>query len=159
MSVSVRDADLARDRASLERFIVGSNAYEAQFEPDRRLDPAVGTEYFTELADRVAKAQGRILVAEADGAIVGWAVCYVSHHEIFVKPEERRFGYISELFVEEAARGQHVGRTLLQACEDHFRALQIKSVLIGALAANVRAQNAYRAAGYSDYDINLRKLL
>ena len=63
------------------------------------------------------------------------------------------------MFVDEAARGRHVGRMLLKACEDHFRALKLKTVDIGALAGNTRALNAYRAAGYSDNAVNLRKLL
>ena len=40
-----------------------------------------------------------------------------------------------------------------------FATLKVASVLIGALSANVRAVRAYRAAGYADYDVNLRKLL
>ena len=92
-------------------------------------------------------------------APIGWAVCYVNQHDTFVRPEARPYGYVSELFVEEAARGRHVGRKLLNSCEDHFRDLKVSSVLIGALSANVRAMKAYRAAGYGDYDVNLRKLL
>jgi hypothetical protein len=42
MSVVVRDADVARDAPVLQRFILGSNTYEAQFTSDRRLDADVG---------------------------------------------------------------------------------------------------------------------
>lgn len=159
MSLRIRDADLERDRETLQRFILGSNTYEAQWEADRRLDTAVGVDYLPELIERAAAKQGRLLVAEEDGVVIGWAMCHVDGHETFVKPEDRPFGYVAELFVEERARGKHVGRRLLNACEDHFRALGLKSVLIGALSPNVRAVNAYRAAGYTDYAINLRKLL
>lgn len=159
MSLRIRDADLKRDRETLQRFILGSNTYEAQWEADRRLDAAVGVDYLPELIERAAAKQGRLLVAEEDGVVIGWAMCHVDGHETFVKPEDRPFGYVAELFIEERARGKHVGRRLLNACEDHFRALGLKSVLIGALSPNVRAVNAYRAAGYTDYAINLRKLL
>jgi GNAT superfamily N-acetyltransferase len=157
--MKVRDADLARDRPTLERFILGSNTYEAQFEADRRLDPAVGADYLPDLIERAATKQGRILIAEHDGVVIGWAMCNVEQHETFVREEERPFGYVAELFIEESARGQHVGRTLLKSCEDHFRALGVKTVLIGALSLNARAVNAYRAAGYADYAVNLRKVL
>ena len=159
MSVVIRDADLDRDRAVLESFILGTNTYEAQFETDRRLDRGVGAAYLPELIGRVTGQQGRIFVAELAGAPIGWAVCYADRHEPFVKEEERPFGYVAELFVDEAHRGRHIGRTLLMACEDHFRALGLKTVLIGALSQNTRAANAYRAAGYTDYAINLRKVL
>ena len=71
----------------------------------------------------------------------------------------RRGGSFAELFVEEAARGRHIGRTLLKSCEEHFRSLGLKSVHIGALSPNTRAINAYRAAGYANHAVNLRKLL
>lgn len=158
-NVVIRDVDLARDRATLERFILGSNTYEAQFESDRRLDAAVGEEFLPELVERAARKQGRIFVAEDGELVLGWAVCYVEQEETYVRPEERPYGFVAELFVEEAARGRHVGRTLLKSCEDHFRALGLKNVHIGALSPNTRAVNAYRAAGYADYAVNLRKIL
>ena len=159
MNVSIRDADFARDRATLARFILGSNAYEAEWESDRRLDAGVGAAYLPDLIDRVTKQQGRIFVAEEAGAAIGWAACYVDHHDAFVKEEDRPFGYVAEMYVDEAARGRHVGRVLLEACENHFRTLGVKTVLIGVLSPNARAVNAYKAAGYTDYAINLRKLL
>ena len=159
MSARIRDADLSRDTAVLQRFIVGSNTYEAQFESNRRLDASAGADYLPQLVDSATKKQGRIFVAEEAGAPIGWAVCHVDQHEPFVKEEERPYGYVAELFVDEAFRGRHVGRTLLNACDDHFRTLGMKTVLIAALSANTRAVNAYRATGYTDYAINLRKVL
>jgi ribosomal protein S18 acetylase RimI-like enzyme len=136
-----------------------SNQFESQWESDRRLDAAFPVEYLAELIERAKAKRGRLLVAEEGGAVVGWAMCFVDGHEIFVREEDRPFGYVAEMFVEAKARGRHIGRKLLNACEDHFRALGLKSVLIGALAPNARAVNAYRAAGYADYAVNLRKLL
>jgi len=159
MSLRIRDADLSRDTKALQRFILGSNTYEAQYESDRRLDANAGAAYLPDIIERVTKRRGRMFVAEDAGVPVGWAACYTDEHEPFVKEEERPFGYVAELFVDEVYRGRHVGRGLLTACEDHFRALGLKTVLIGALSANTRAANAYRAAGYLDYAINLRKVL
>ncbi len=156
---TIRDLDLARDKPALLRFIQGSNAYEAQFESDRRLDEACPEEFLSELLERAHAKQGRVFVAEEAGAPIGWAVCYINEHDTFVRVEERPYGYVSELYVEEAARGRHVGRKLLNACEDYFRAMKVATVLIGALSANTRAVGAYKAAGYADYDVNLRKIL
>ena len=159
MSVVIRDANLDRDRPAFERFIHGTNTFEAQFEPDRRLDPEVGADYLAELLKRIEKKHGRIFVAEVDAVQIGWAVCYSSDHYLFVREEERPFGYVAELFVDEAHRGLHIGRSLLKSCEDHFRALGFKSMLIGALARNGRAVAAYRAAGFRDYAIEFSKRL
>lgn len=159
MSVCIRQADIERDRLALQSFILGSNTYEAQFESDRRLDAAVGEEFLPELVERATTKQGRIFVAEDGNALLGWAVCYVEQEETYVKPEERPYGLVAELFVVEAARGRHVGRSLLKSCEDHFRTLGLKFVHIGALSPNTRAVNAYCAAGYASHAVNLRKLI
>ncbi|MGH6996938.1 MAG: hypothetical protein ACREEO_02040, partial [Phenylobacterium sp.] len=60
MSIAIRDADIARDKAALQRFIAGSNAYEAQWESDRRLDAALPEEFLPELVARASEKQGRI---------------------------------------------------------------------------------------------------
>jgi ribosomal protein S18 acetylase RimI-like enzyme len=159
MSVAIRDADLTRDKPALVRFLMGSNQFESQWEKDRRLDADFPDEYLSQLVERAKAKQGRLLVAEEAGAVVGWAMCFLDEHDTFVEQEERPFGYVAEMYVEEALRGRHIGRALLKACEDHFRALGIESVLISALSPNVRALNAYRAAGYTDYAVNLRKIL
>jgi ribosomal protein S18 acetylase RimI-like enzyme len=158
-AIVIRDADLARDKSALTRFLMGSNQFESQWEADRRLDTAFPEEYLSQLVERAKSKQGRLFVAEEAGAVVGWAACHLDEHDTFVKREERSFGYVSEMYVEEARRGRHIGRALLKACEDHFRALGLKSVLISALSPNARALNAYRAAGYRDYAVNLRKIL
>jgi GNAT superfamily N-acetyltransferase len=159
MTVQIRDLDLARDKPALLRFILGSNTYEAQFESDRRLDKDCPEEFLPVLLERAKARRGHIFIAEEEGEPIGWAVCYVNEHDVYVRPAERPYGYVSELFVEEAARGRHVGRKLLNACEEYFRTLKIATVSIGALSANTRAVRAYKAAGYADYDVNLRKVL
>lgn len=159
MSVAIRDADLARDKPDLLRFVAALNRFEHQFDENRRLDDAFPEEFLTEQQLRAKTKQGRMFVAEDDGKPVGWAMCCVEQDETFVRADDRAFGYVAEMYVDEAARGLHVGRLLLNACEEHFRALKLKRVLIGALAGNLRAVNAYRASGYADYAINFRKLL
>lgn len=159
MSVVIRDAKPRTDKPALLRFIFELNKFEAQFEHDRRLDKAFPEEFLAELTKRAKEKHGRIFIAEDGGKALGWAMCYLEHHETFVRKELRPFGYVAEMFVDESARGRHVGRMLLKACEDHFRATPARSVIIGALWANARAVRAYKAAGYADYAVNLRKLL
>lgn len=77
----------------------------------------------------------------------------------FVIEEERIFGYIDELFVEEEFRGQGIGRALIAACEEAGRALRLKLIMIGVVAGNARARKTYEAAGFSPYTIDLRKYL
>jgi ribosomal protein S18 acetylase RimI-like enzyme len=158
-SSKIRDVRLPNDLPAILSFIDGSQAYEAAFEANRRLDATVAAEHFEHLLKEVAERQGRMFVAEIDGKAVGWACCVVQPHGVFVKEGERLSGYINEVYVDEAFRGRHIGRVLIAACEDHFRALGLTTVFIGVLSGNARAIAAYRAAGFGGYALEMRKRL
>jgi GNAT superfamily N-acetyltransferase len=147
------------DQPALLSFIVGLQAYEHQFEPDRRIDPAVAEDYFAVLTKRVAEHQGRIFVAETNGKAIGWAVFVVEQNAIYVVEDERTYGYVAELFVNEEARGLGIGQALIAACEAEGRALGLKLMMIGVLAGNKRTASIYAQAGYSPYATELRKYL
>lgn len=157
--ITLRPARSPDDRAAILSFIDGSQAYEAAFEPNRRLDSAVAAEHLDSLLTQIAQHDGLHLIAEHEGRAVGWAVARIIKLDLFVKAEDRTCGYISELFVVDDMRGRHIGRALIAACEDHFRALGLKSVMIGSLAGNARALGAYRSIGFADYAVELRKKL
>lgn len=157
---SIRDMRLADDKPALLSFIDGSQAFEHNVEPNRRLDRTVAEDYLAELLNAVTERGGKVFVAQdTAGAAVGWGVVYVSNEEIFVVERERRFAYISELFVVESLRGKGIGRALIASCEDWARAHGIGIIQLGVLAGNVRARTIYSLSGYSDYALQLRKYL
>ncbi len=159
MNFHLRDFDQLTDTPAALAFIRGSQVYEQAFEPNRRLDPAVEGEYFAVLLDEVAKNEGRVIVAVTEGRAIAWAVFVSLQDPLFVIPEQRRYGYIAELFVDEAARGGGVGRALIGACEDEARRRGLGHVKIGVLTANARAAEVYARAGYLPYQSELRKFL
>jgi len=156
----IRAARLPEDKPAILRFILGMQHFEKAIEPDRRIDPAVEEESYAAITERVAKRNGRILIAEsASGKALGWAAALEDEQEIYVLAEERTYGYIAELYVIEEARGQGVGRALIAACEDWARDRGLKVMLIGVLARNARAHAVYGGAGFDDYVTLLRKYL
>ena len=155
----IRDARWPEDEAAAVSFIDGLQKYEYQFEPNRRIDPQVGADYFRELMKRVAESNGRVFIAEQNRKAIGWAVFLIEQEAIYVIESERRPGYIAELFVDERARGTGVGKALVAACEVHARAIGLKVLMIGVLPQNVRARSVYRAAGFASYSEQLRKHL
>ena len=157
--MGIRPARLPDDEASILSFLHGLQDHEAAFEPDRRRDPAWADEHWREALRRRDTRNGIMLVAEEDGVALGWAFAHDETNELFVVEEDRRHGFIAELFVVPHARGRGLGRALINACEDWARTRGHRLLMIGVLAKNARALRAYEGAGYSPYNIILRRYL
>ena len=158
--MSIREGDLVRDRELALRFIDGLQAYEHTVEPNRRLDAGVAADHLAKMMRDAAARPCMVFVAEADGGTaLGWAVVLENQDDIYVVEQERRFAYIAELYLVEAARGAGLGRALIQACEDWAKARGIGVLQIGVLGKNARARDVYAAAGFDHYAMQLRKYL
>lgn len=156
----IREGRFPEDSAAAERFVAGSNDYESAFEPDRLPGAEIAAAYVGELLKKAREKNGRVFIAEDNGgSALGWAVCHEAFNAIFVRLDERNFGNISELYVDEAMRGRGVGQSLIAACEDHFRSQGLKVAMIGVLEKNELAKRSYARAGYHGYSRELRKYL
>lgn len=156
----IRQAKFPDDKDAALEFIMGSQKFEHELEPNRRLDPPVAEEHFARLAAEVTRRNGRIFIAEGPaGNRLGWGVAHERENDIFVVAEERLCGYIAELYVVEAWRGKGIGQALIRACEDWARSRGLKAMMIGVLAGNSRARRIYEASGFSPYAVELRKYL
>jgi GNAT superfamily N-acetyltransferase len=131
--------------------------HEAAFEGNRRLDAAFASDHWAVMRERAK--DGIILIAEVDGRTVGWALAHDGPGELFMTEAERRHGFLAEIYVEPAARGRGHGKALIAACEDWARARGHKLLMIGVLSQNTRAIRAYEGAGYTPYNLMLRKYL
>ena len=158
-TILIRNFDPSRDKPAALSFIMGSQLYEREVEPDRRVDPQVAEDYFPVLMDEVTKKRGRIFVAERDGVAVGWAAMTVEENMLFVVEAERTYGYITELYVDEKFRSLGIGQALIEACENEARRLGLGHIMIGALTRSRRTMDVYTRAGYQPYTSELRKYL
>jgi GNAT superfamily N-acetyltransferase len=159
-SFRIREARLPDDIPVIHEFILGLQHFEHGLEPNRRLDPAVATDYFEILQKKIHETDGAFLIAENEhGHPVGWVAAHEDEAEIYVVPEQRRVGYIAELYVVEEARGLGVGRSLIAACEAWARRRGLPIIMIGVLSKNSAAFNLYQATGYYPYAVFLRKYL
>ena len=99
---------------------------------------------------------GRILLAELDGAVVGFAT--VLNRLPFDSPDSPtgHFAYLMDLGVHEPFRGRGIGSALMAAAENVARsggALEFRTLV---LHGN-RAVNLYRRCGMTDYSLTLSK--
>jgi GNAT superfamily N-acetyltransferase len=157
--VHIRSARLPEDKPVILAFIDGMQRFEHAIEPDRRIDPGVAEEFFTDIFARIADKMGVAFIAEEGGEKLGWAAAYREQNDVYVRADEREFAHVSELYVVEAARGKGVGRALIAACEEWARGLPVKVLTISVLEGNKRAATIYRKAGFATYYVGLRKYL
>jgi len=99
----------------------------------------------------LASTQARLLVAEADGRIIGYLLG-VDHQTFFANG---RVAWVEEITVEEAWRRRGVGVSLMRAFERWARARECRLVAL----ATRRAAAFYTAIGYEDSAVYFRKLL
>lgn len=156
--MTIRAARLPDDEPAILSFIWGLQKFENAFEPNRRLDPGFAAEHWADVQAQ-AQRRGALFVAEHDNRPVGWALVVEEAGDLFVKESERRYGFIAELFVEDAARGQGHGRALIAACEDWTRARGMAVLIIGVLTGNGKAAAVYQRDGFAPYNLFMRKYL
>ena len=81
------------------------------------------------------------LVAEADGALAGYAKLYHAR-------SEQRF-YVHQLYILPARQGLGLGRRLMACAEERARALGADRIWLGVMVKNVRAVAWYKNMGYT----------
>ena len=89
---------------------------------------------------------------------VGFVCCWVAiEDDPLLVDAARRYGYIADMYIDEAERGSGLAGRFLAAAEAHLAAHGMDRVLIGSLSTNVRACAAYEKYGYRPYEVVLEK--
>ena len=87
----------------------------------------------------------RVWAAERDGALDGFATAHrTSVGAIYRAPE---VVYLDDLFVMPRARGEGLGRALVEAVAEWAREIGASEIRLGVLAANAEAEAFWRRAG------------
>ena len=87
---------------------------------------------------RIDDASRAMLVAEADGRIVGFG-------DVYAVPE---LGHVLGMFVHKEYRGRGIGKLLLAALVDWARQNGLPSISLHVFAHNSRAIALYKSAGF-----------
>ena len=122
-------------------------AEHAELDPDTFRLSLNGAEVYARFVeDRIADSDSRVLVAEADGALVGYICGGIAEirAEMF---EPLRCGLISDIFVGESHRRQGVGRELVERLALWFQARDVRAFEWYTSAHNPSALAFWRALG------------
>lgn len=157
--LSIR-AVTASDHNDLRGGLIALQEYECALHETRLAASAVADPYLTWMLRQVAEKEGICLIARRSGDFIGFVTGWIEVAENPAETEDSTtFGYISDICILPAWRGQHVSGLLLAAVEHHFAAHSIRRLRISTLAANQPALAAYRSAGFHPYEVTLEKIL
>ena len=142
------------DHEALLATTVALNRFEYEITGDRAIDVASAEAVLGHFIRRVGST-GLMLVAEAEGRVIGHLFLALDEAPPYLAPEYRREAWICDAFIEEAWRGQGAFRAMLALAEAHARAAGCRRLHIGVLAGNDDAERIYRKAGFRTYAIEM----
>jgi ribosomal protein S18 acetylase RimI-like enzyme len=159
--VKIRDAVTA-ERSTLVKFMAELQEFERELDISRSEGIAIANAHFAYLEKLVKENSGRIFVAESPEGLLGFIVCFVEEIEqedLHIIEAERRFGYISDLYVSPVARKKGVATALIESAESHFQELRLKVIKVTTLYHNHQAQILYERSLYKPYEVVYQKRL
>ena len=137
----------AEDRAAVLALNAELQDHERALRPSLRPGAAITDAYVAALEARLARLgeDGALFVAEANGAVLGLASCFVATDEL---EQEQRLVRIEDLVVTRAARRRGIGRALLAEAGRFARRRGIRRLVLSVLESNHEAAAAYHALGF-----------
>jgi ribosomal protein S18 acetylase RimI-like enzyme len=129
------------------------------FDPARFIAGGADAEhgYAAFLGTQLDAADALVLVADRGGAIVGYLYAGIEPHSW--KELRARAGFIHDVLVEEASRGEGIAEALLDAAVDWLRERGVRSVLLWSAARNERAQRLFTRKGFRSTMIEMTREL
>jgi ribosomal protein S18 acetylase RimI-like enzyme len=118
------------------------------FDPERFLPATPRTEeaYAGFLQGQLADASAIILVAERDGAVIGYSYAQIEGTDYMALRGPA--GVIHDLMVDPAHQGQGVGGLLLDAMRAILATRRVSQVVLSTAARNTAAQRLFARAGF-----------
>lgn len=133
--------------------------HERQYYDRSKPPEAMGPWYIDCLKQEVSKAGGKLIVAERNGLVAGYAAL-LTRIEADEKDEvPYTFAMVGELAVLATERGQGIGGALLKECEAGAKAAGQKWMRLGVIADNKDARRFYARMGLQEKFLTLEKVL
>lgn len=140
----------------LQQYVIEIDKYNLNIISDAYRD-----KYFEYMIDDLKTQQGKIYIAEENGAIVGFIAGYVQTYDERDKLDYTcpNKGIVAELIVSKNIRSKGSGQLLLNKLEEYFTSIECKYIQIDVFAYNEIGKNFYYKNKYEDRMITLFKKL
>ena len=153
----IRKFDECTHLDGLRECLVELQDFERQLDPRMPPGSDIVDEYIPQMLDRCIECDGRVLIAEVDGEIAGFATILTKVSSGELEDGDLEYGLVSDLMVVKRYRSQGLGRKLLEEAESFARANGVKWLRIGVLAGNQAADKLYSSLGFSGIYIEREK--
>mgnify|MGYP003307784428 CR=1 FL=1 len=100
-----------------------------------------------------------IFVAAQNGAVLGYCFCMIKKHEKDPVIADFTELYIDDLCVDEACRGQHIGRQLYETACRYAKQTGCRSVTLNVWCSNTSALRFYESCGMKPQKIGMEYIL
>ena len=139
------------DARAMGECVVALQEFERTMDPRLRRGEAMADAYCEHVHARCREADGRVFVAEQDGAVVGFVA--ILGRETFTELDDPpgTYALITDLVVLSPYRRTGIGRQLLERAEAFAMAAGARELRIGVLAQNVMAQRLYLSAQFAPH--------
>lgn len=163
MEAAIREATEADCEQILELFSQGDHLHERAIPqvftptegPPRSLDFLLGAIRRKDNALLVAEERG----TDSEGRVIGFLHALVGEVSDHLGWTERRYIYVSNVVVDEAYRGRHVGSLLMDAVERWAVSIGVYTMELTVYDFNDGPRALYRKRGYTDLSHRMWKHL
>ena len=115
----IREFDEHEDLNALRACVIELQDFERSIDLRRPSGVDIVDAYIPKLLERCKKCQGKILVAEADGEIVGYVMILTRVRSEDMEDGDVEYGLVADLVIREKFRKLGFGHGLLEAAEAH----------------------------------------
>ena len=150
---------LDTDRDALRALVLALHETVRPWDADLAPGEEIIEAYLAHLLSRRLETAGALFVAEARGALVGYACVF--GRVLPRDPDERPipYAYLADLYVAPVARQEGLGAKLISQVEAHARSVGAAKLELTVVAPNEVARRFYAAQGFSSRSVIMTKRL
>jgi ribosomal protein S18 acetylase RimI-like enzyme len=148
--IVVRPYDAARDADAFRACVVEHQDFHRALEPSWPEGKSILDDYVRYLETQCAAHDGRVMVADTGGDIVGF-VCVVASTRGDSPDDPATYAWAHDIFVKPAHRRQGVATALMAEAESFVRSRGARELRLGVLDRNADARALYRGLGFREY--------
>ena len=105
------------------------------------------TKYNEQELEAMLDDAGKPIFVYDDGMVQGYAFCQITEVKDDQLLEDNKMLYIDDIYVDEAARGRHVGKALYEYVRDYARSIGCNNITLNVWEGNEPALRFYQNMG------------